>query len=685
MKPTLRTVILQAHRWTGLTVGLVVVLMALTGAAIVFRPNLEPVLNRDLLTVPACTAHVPLDTLAANAAAMRPAATLDYVRIIAAHDNAVRMPAAMVRFTDQHFIYLNPCTGAVLGERARYGGVLGVIEQVHRFRFMKHGSLITGTSAILFGVVLIIGGIALWWPRTWYGLKRAAKFTSGVGGVANTRHVHKTVGLYVSLIVLSCVLTGLPQAFDWYAHGIYTIAGSPQPAKPPKSTVPAGVRRLPLETLWQTAKSLVPAPQDALMHIPHKPRDSVEMYLIDHDAPHPNARTILFLDAYTGKILRFTPYADSSPGHKVYFWTLSWHTGAVGGMFGQLLLLLGVLAVPVLAYTGIKSYVRRSTRPSAADAGLTVRVVRKSGEGAGICTFELAEPSGKALPPFTAGAHIDVQVGHGLLRQYSLCNDPRETHRYLIAVLRAPQSRGGSMTLHDTLDEGDLLEIGVPKNHFPLASSARRSLLLAGGIGVTPIICMAERLACLGADFEMHYCTRSRERTAFAERIAQADYANRVTHHFSDGPAEQRLDLTAVLDGQPPGTHLYVCGPSGFMDTVISTALQRGWPAAQLHREYFASASREPAPARAFDVKLASTGKVYRIPEHKTIVASLAECGIEIPTSCEQGICGTCVTRVIEGDVEHLDSFLTAAEREKNNQLMPCCSRANSALLVLDL
>jgi len=669
-----------------LTVGLVILLMAVTGASIAFRPELEPVLNRDLLTVPACTGRVPLDTLTANAAALRPNATLDYIRMVAGEPGASRMPSAMVRFTDQQFVYLNPCTGAVLGERARYGGLLGTIEQIHRFRFMKNGSLITGTSAIVFGVLLIGGGIALWWPRTRGNWRDAFSLRSGTVRAVSTYRLHRTAGIYGSLILLSMVLSGLPQAFDWYAHGLYAIVGSPAPAKPPKSEVPAsGAARLPLENFWQTAQALSPQPRDALMHIPEKPRAPVEMYLIDRDAPHANARTMLFMDAYTGKVLKYVPYAQSSLGHKLYFWVLSWHTGLVGGVFGKLLLLFAALCVPVLAYTGIRNYLRRVRRAASDHVRLVVRVARKTIEADAVCAFELVHPAGKKLPRFSAGAHIDVHMGNGMVRQYSLCNDPQEQHRYLIAVLRTDPSRGGSMAMHEHIREGDLIEIGKPSNRFALEESAPHSLLLAGGIGITPILSMADRLSRCGAEFEMHYCARSRARAAFVRRLSQAPFARRVMYHFSDAGVLHRIDVEQVLDNQPAGTHLYVCGPSGFVNAALTAARQRGWPERQLHCERFGPIAGQPTTARAFDVQFASTGKVYRIPQDKTVTASLAEHGIQIPISCEEGVCGTCVTRVIAGEVEHLDCVLTDEQRQRSGHFTPCCSRAKGDLLVLDI
>ncbi|NML14844.1 PDR/VanB family oxidoreductase [Azohydromonas caseinilytica] len=317
---------------------------------------------------------------------------------------------------------------------------------------------------------------------------------------------------------------------------------------------------------------------------------------------------------------------------------------------------------------------------------LSVRVARKAVEAADICSLELVAADGSTLPGFSAGSHIDVHLPGGIVRQYSLCNDPAETHRYLIAVLRDPGSRGGSIAVHDAVQEGDELCISAPKNHFALAHEAKKSLLLAGGIGVTPILCMAERLAVMGASFEMHYAARSRERTAFVDRIQGAAFADKVQFHFDDGDAEQRLDLPGLLMQAQPGTHLYVCGPKGFMDAVLGTARAQGWGEAQLHWEFFSGADAAPrADDGSFEVQLASSGRVIAIAPDKTVTQALAEAGVEILVSCEQGVCGTCLTRVLQGEVDHRDAYLTPEEQAANDQFTPCCSRAKSPRLVLDL
>jgi vanillate O-demethylase ferredoxin subunit len=320
-----------------------------------------------------------------------------------------------------------------------------------------------------------------------------------------------------------------------------------------------------------------------------------------------------------------------------------------------------------------------------APSALFVRVTRKAAEAEDICTFELASADGTPLPSFSAGSHIDVQVPGGLTRQYSLCNDPAETHRYLIGVLRDAASRGGSAAMHAQVHEGSLLSISPPKNHFALAHHAPRHLLLAGGIGVTPILCMAERLAATGADFEMHYATRSRARTAFFGRIRQAPFADRVRFHFDDGAPEQKLDLAALLAERTAGTHLYVCGPQGLMDAVLGAARAGGWDEQRLHYEFFGADVQPRAGDGAFEVRLASSGRVIRVSAEQSVLAALADAGVIVPSSCEQGVCGTCLTRVIDGVPDHRDQYLLPEEQAANDQFLPCCSRARSARLVLDL
>ncbi len=313
---------------------------------------------------------------------------------------------------------------------------------------------------------------------------------------------------------------------------------------------------------------------------------------------------------------------------------------------------------------------------------LQVKVLRKQQEAEGIASYELVREGGGALPPFSAGSHIDVHLPGGLVRQYSLCNDPHEATHYRLGVLDDPASRGGSRAMHEQVREGDVLSISEPRNHFPL-HSAPHTVLLAGGIGITPLLCMAQRLQAIGASFEIHACNRSRARSAFVDELRA--FGERFHLHLDDGDAGQKLDLSAVLKAAPAGSRVYVCGPSGFIDFVTSTAKAQGWPADHIHLEYFGAAPQDSSGDRAFEVRIASTGKTYQIPADQSITAALAAQGVDILVSCEQGVCGTCLTRVLEGECDHRDMYLTDDEKANGDQFTPCCSRAKSPLLVLDL
>jgi len=316
---------------------------------------------------------------------------------------------------------------------------------------------------------------------------------------------------------------------------------------------------------------------------------------------------------------------------------------------------------------------------------LQVNVTRKADEADGICSFELCPVDGSTLPAFEAGAHIDIHIADGLTRQYSLCNDPRERHRYLISVLKDPSSRGGSRAMHEQVQSGQTLSISAPRNLFPLDRSAQRHLLFGGGIGITPMLAMAWELSHQGADFELHYCFRSSQRAAFVEMLAQTRFADRITLHDDSGPQTQKLDAPALLAAPHADTHLYVCGPTGFMNYILDAAQNAGWSQDRVHKEFFAADPVDQSANVPFEVQLASNGQVFRIPAERSVFEVLDEAGIAIESSCEQGVCGTCVTRVLKGIPEHRDKFLTEAEHAANDRFTPCCSRARSSRLVLDL
>jgi vanillate O-demethylase ferredoxin subunit len=325
---------------------------------------------------------------------------------------------------------------------------------------------------------------------------------------------------------------------------------------------------------------------------------------------------------------------------------------------------------------------------------INVRVLSVRYEADDINSYELVDPGGGELPPFTAGAHIDLHFRDGRIRQYSLANDPAERHRYVVGILRDTAGRGGSVAIFDKVHAGRILTISAPRNHFPLAGGARRHLLLAGGIGVTPMMAMLAQLQRDGADFFLHYCTRSPQKTAFRELLAQASAAGRVRNYHDGGDPRKGLDVAALLRDRPDGTHLYYCGPPGFMAAVAAASAH--WPKDAVHFEYFTppapAATIPAAPGAAigaaadipvgFQVRLASTNALYDVPNDKSIVQVLREQGIDVETSCESGLCGTCRTRYLEGEPEHHDYVLD--DEDRNEYVMICCARSKSPVLVLD-
>ncbi len=295
--------------------------------------------------------------------------------------------------------------------------------------------------------------------------------------------------------------------------------------------------------------------------------------------------------------------------------------------------------------------------------------------------FELVDRQGEPLPPFTAGSHVDVTIGP-FVRQYSLCGDPAQADCYAIAVQRARHGRGGSARLHDDVRVGDLVEVSLPRNHFPLIENARHIVLIAGGIGVTPLLAMAHRLEALGRFYEFHVCTRAAAQTAFRpvlERLARGA----VRFHHDGGDPRHGLDVDALLAAVDADAHVYCCGPEGLMRAVEVACGHRR--RGLVHFERFAVAPPSAGVATSgFEVLVASSGRRLHVDEHRSLLAVLNEAGFDIPSSCETGVCGSCATRYLAGEPEHRDYMLGDAERR--NTLTPCVSRAAAGTcLVLDL
>lgn len=301
-------------------------------------------------------------------------------------------------------------------------------------------------------------------------------------------------------------------------------------------------------------------------------------------------------------------------------------------------------------------------------------------EVAGIRIIELRRPDGAPLQRFAAGAHVDVAAG-GVSRQYSLVNSPAERDRYVIAVAREPASRGGSRWLHDELASGDLVEVGEPRCTFVLVEDAPHTVLIAGGIGFTPLWCMAHRLAAIGASWELHYAVRDPQVAALLPEIVAATQATRTLYSRTVGDG-RRMDIAALVRAAPAAAHFYCCGPLGMIDDLRAAA--SALPGSRVHVELFTAV--EPAATEGgYRLKLARSGREIAVEPGQTILDALRGAGMAASYSCREGVCGTCETRVLAGTPDHRDAILTDAERAAGDTMMICCSGSLTAELVLDL
>lgn len=312
----------------------------------------------------------------------------------------------------------------------------------------------------------------------------------------------------------------------------------------------------------------------------------------------------------------------------------------------------------------------------------TLVVTEKEEVAEGIFRFELRDPEGRELTPFTAGAHVTVRVPSGANRNYSLSNDPQETDRYVIAVKRDAAGRGGSISMADNLHPGDRIQVAEPRNDFELSERARSFIFVAGGIGITPILSMMRHLtSTAGPRFKLYYLTRSLQMTAFLEELTNSEWRSQVVVHHDQGDLTNAFDFWPVFEKPGSGTHVYCCGPRPLMDCVRD--MTGHWPQGSVHFESFGVDQSLAAENKPFKVKLVKSGQTFEIPSDRSILEILRDNGIRAASSCESGTCGSCRTKLCSGDAEHRDMVLT--EDEKTSQIMICVSRAKSEELVLDI
>ncbi|HEY5633057.1 MAG TPA: 4Fe-4S double cluster binding domain-containing protein, partial [Burkholderiaceae bacterium] len=330
--------------------------------------------------------------------------------------------------------------------------------------------------------------------------------------------------------------------------------------------------------------------------------------------------------------------------------------------------------------------VPRFTMPEGAPPVFPVVLVRREQMTAEIARYEFASEDGSPLPPFEAGAHVDLVIAPEYLRQFSLAGDPADRSRYLLGVQREPAGRGGSMLMHRAFRPGKRVFVSPPINHFPLEEGASSTLMFAGGIGVTPLIAMAHRLHALGREFSLHYSAAARAQAAFVADLEQAPWRDRVAFHFKD--EGRRADLNALVPRYRPGAHLYTCGSARYMDGVFAAAAAKGWPEASLHREFFSAPEVPERESLGFRLRLARSARSVDVSARQSATEALAAAGIRVDTKCSDGICGSCAIAydaAASDAVDHRDCVLSAKQRE--DRIVLCCSRAARAggEIVLDL
>lgn len=317
-------------------------------------------------------------------------------------------------------------------------------------------------------------------------------------------------------------------------------------------------------------------------------------------------------------------------------------------------------------------------------SALSLTVARVWPVAEAVAAFELRDPHGGALPPFTAGAHVDVHLEGGLVRQYSLVNDETERDRYVIAVQRLEGGRGGSVALHREAREGRSLAVAAPRNTFPLAACDAPVLLLAGGIGITPLLAMARALDRGGQPFALHYSAADRGRAAFAEELLAGPFRDAVQLYETRAQTPRRLDLHRLAREAPAGTRVYACGPDGLMRDAVAAFAAR--PDIEVRTEHFAGAAAASADTEAFSLVLARQGRALDVPGGCSILEALRRDGRDPEASCEQGVCGTCMVDVVSGEVDHRDYVLSPSERSAGGRMLICVSRGRpGGTLVLDL
>lgn len=687
---TARSVLVTSHRWVGLIFGILLFVQGVTGAVIAFRDELNRALFHDALVIQPLQEYLPLQALIETVRRAHPQLYVERIEYPEHRDGTLMFRVQAEPGAPQRYIAVDPYRGTITRDAATHGWPPHWLFWVHQQWLAGH----TGETIIgIMGVALLFLALTapfVWWPGR-RNLTRGFTVSLSAGKYRGLRDLHRVGGIVVVLLLLTWASTGAVIVWKNEIQAALAPSGTTITRPAPMVAERAGASLLPLDEVIAAARQRFGDAPIKNVRFPGGSGRVVAVFFKTPSTTRPRASDQIWLDGYTAAPLGVYEAGNLPAGNVVIDWMLPIHSGEVFGIVGRVLFLLGALCMSGLAVTGIWQWFERrrmrslpAVREPVNRANLIdVVVARAWEETPAVRALELRSVDGGELPPFEAGAHVDVYLANDMIRQYSIWSDPNDRTRYCIAVLKAPDSRGGSVAIH-ALQPQALIKISPPRNTFALVENAPASLLIAGGIGVTPIIAMASRLAALGRPFAMHYCARRRADAAFVAQLEALTARGALTLHFSEEAHPGRFHARTVLVAAPPDAHIYVCGPARLIESVLAAGRELGWSEDRLHAELFKAAPLD-ADAQAFDLHLIRSGRVLHVSPKQTALDVLVAHGVGIPSSCGQGICGTCVTKVLDGVPDHRDRYLTPAEHDSGTVFTPCCSRARTPVLVVDL
>lgn len=689
---TYRSTLVAWHRWIGLAFGAFLLIQGLSGATMVFRDELNLALHRDALRVSPSSDMLPIQTLLDIARSAHPQLYVERIEYPRHRDEAFLFRLESQGGAHLRYLAIDPYRGTITRDAPASAWPAQWLFRLHHQLLAGHrGETIIGIVglALLF---LALSAPFVWWPGR-HNLRRGFTVKLGASPYRAARDLHRVGGILVALFLLVWATTGA--LVVWKSEVLGTLAKVTATASKPVTAVAerADAAFLPIDEIVAAARERYGQARIKNVRFPGGHGRAVAVFFEATSTTRPRASDQIWLDRYTARTLGVYEAGTVPASNQFLDWMLPIHTGEAFGLPGRVLFLLVALCLPALAVTGLWQWLARRRLNAlppvpprsiavARQQLLEVTVARAWDETGKVRALELRAVDGGELPAFEAGAHVDLYLPNDIVRQYSIWSDPLDRSRYCIGVLGQDGSRGGSLAVH-ALRAGTRLQIGTPRNTFALVENAPAFLLVAGGIGVTPILAMARRLKASGRPFVVHYCARRREEAAFLAQLQELVPNDSLVLHFGDEPHPGRFEARAALSVAAQGAHVYVCGPARLIEAVLTAGRALGWAPDRLHSELFQAALPD-VDSQAFDIRLRS-GRIVHVPAQRTALEALAAQGIHVPSSCGVGICGTCLTGVLDGIPDHRDRYLTPAERDRNDAFTPCCSRARTPVLVVNL